>query len=205
MTRPNNFIKNNHAAGGDWYGYWYEIHAHPMEQNMNPDVCPQGEKILLMKNNVAHGFTKYGLRINKLVSRKVACMTARKDFPGHVAKEPTEPNPPELSIFEDFLAFKCRDHGIQAEMMGHTLFRNLKLVENRLSGIIVHKTNLTSPAFPVIVENALIAGHSINNDLGMNAYYPTEPQAGMVLPRTSGMVIKGVTFVNFEKANTECF
>lgn len=27
----------------------------------------------------------------------------------------------------------------------------------------------------------------------------------MVLPRTDGLVVKGVKFVNFEKANTECF
>lgn len=29
ITRPNNYVRNNHAAGGDWYGYWYEIHDHP--------------------------------------------------------------------------------------------------------------------------------------------------------------------------------
>lgn len=40
VTRPNNYIKSNHAAGGDWYGFWYEIHNHPQESNMNPDVCP---------------------------------------------------------------------------------------------------------------------------------------------------------------------
>lgn len=175
VTRPNNFIKNNHAAGGDWYGFWYEIHSHPQEENMNPDVCPQGEKILLMKNNVAHGFTKYGLRINKLASRTVACKTTRQDFPGHLSKEPTEINVPVLSVFEDFLAFKCRDHGVQAELMGHTTFKNMVLVENRLSGIIIHKTNLTTDAYPVTVENALIVGHSINNDEGMAAYYPLEP------------------------------
>jgi len=29
ITRPNNYIRGNHAAGGDWYGFWYEIHNHP--------------------------------------------------------------------------------------------------------------------------------------------------------------------------------
>lgn len=89
--------------------------------------------------------------------------------------------------------------------MGHSLFKNVKLVENRLSGIIFQKTNLSSPAFPVEVENALIAGHSIGNDLGMDAYYPNQPQAGVVFPRTDGVVIKGITFFNFEKPKTECF
>jgi uncharacterized protein YceH (UPF0502 family) len=59
--------------------------------------------------------------------------------------------------------------------MGHTTFKNMVLVENRLSGIIIHKTNLTTDAYPVTVENALIVGHSINNDEGMAAYYPLEP------------------------------
>jgi hypothetical protein len=37
-------------------------------------------------------------------------------------------NPPVLSIFKDFLAFNCRDNGVQAENVGYTLFTNLTLV-----------------------------------------------------------------------------
>jgi len=40
ITRPNNYIKGNHAAGGDWYGFWFEIHKHPIEFNSNPNICP---------------------------------------------------------------------------------------------------------------------------------------------------------------------
>lgn len=59
--------------------------------------------------------------------------------------------------------------------MGHTLFKNMTLVENRLGGIIVHKTNYTSEAFPVTLEDLLIVGHSTDNDHGMTVYYPNQP------------------------------
>ena len=51
-------------AGGDWYGFWYEIKDHPEESSSNPNICPQGEPILLFSNNIAHSMLKYGLRIN---------------------------------------------------------------------------------------------------------------------------------------------
>lgn len=112
ITRPNNYIKGNHAAGGDWYGFWYEIHNHPLESNMNPDICPQGERILQFKDNVAHGFTRYGLRINALQSREKPCKTGRSDFFDSEPQEGTDQNKPILSTFENFLAFNCRDNGV---------------------------------------------------------------------------------------------
>ena len=57
-------MTNNVAAGGDWYGFWYEIKDHPEESSSNPNICPQGEPILLFSNNIAHSMLKYGLRIN---------------------------------------------------------------------------------------------------------------------------------------------
>lgn len=141
---------------------------------MNPDVCPQGERILEFKDNVAHGYKRYGLRINALQSREKPCFTNRIDFKDGKPGEPTDSNKPILSKFENFLAFNCRDNGVQAEKMGHTLFKNMKLVENRLGGIIVHKTNYTTKAFPVILEDILIVGHSTNNDHGKDEVHPDQ-------------------------------
>ena len=72
--------------------------------------------------------TKYGLRINALASRSYPCWSSRSDFKNGVSSDPTLNNPPVLSIFSNFLSFNCKDHGIQAEEMGHTLFTNLTLV-----------------------------------------------------------------------------
>jgi len=47
--------------------------------------------------------------------------------------------------------------------MGHVKFINMKLVENRLAGAIIHRTNFTSHAYPTILENLLIVGYSSGN------------------------------------------
>ena len=115
--------------------------------------------------------TKYGLRINSIVSRTFPCWVSRKDFQNGVAVEPTLSNPPVLSIFKDFLAFNCRDNGVQAENVGYTLFTNLTLVQNRLSGIIIFTTNETTIQYPAQVTNSLIVGYSNGNDLSNTSFY----------------------------------
>lgn len=161
--------------------------------------------MLEFKDNVAHGYKRYGLRINALQSREKPCWKNRDDFKDGKPMEPTDSNKPILSVFENFLAFNNRDNGVQAEKMGYTLFKNMQLLENRLGGIIVHKTNYTSKAFPVILQDLLIVGHSTDNDHGKDEVHPDERQAGVILPVTEEIKVKNVQFVNFEKNFTNCF
>lgn len=161
--------------------------------------------MLEFKDNVAHGYKRYGLRINALQSREKPCSTGRVDFRNGVPGESTDVNKPILSVFENFLAFNCRDNGVQAEKMGHTLFKNMQLLENRLGGIIVHTTNFTSKAFPVILEDILVVGHSTDNDHGKDEVHPDEKQSGVILPTTEEIRVKNIQFVNFEKNFTNCF
>ena len=119
--------------------------------------------------------TKYGLRINSIVSRTLPCWSSRLDYELFLiygkGTEPIFSNPPVLSIFKDFLAFNCRDNGVQAENVGYTLFTNLTLVQNRLSGIIILTTKETTIQYPAQVTNSLIVGYSNGNDLSNTPFY----------------------------------
>ena len=42
LTNPLNTVINNRAAGGDFYGFWYEIKENPDGPSARGDVCPQG-------------------------------------------------------------------------------------------------------------------------------------------------------------------
>lgn len=42
ITNPLNRVVNNRAAGGDFYGFWYEIKEHPDGPSARNDICPQG-------------------------------------------------------------------------------------------------------------------------------------------------------------------
>jgi len=39
-THPNNILRNNNAAGSEFYGFWYELHDHPKGPTTDPNICP---------------------------------------------------------------------------------------------------------------------------------------------------------------------
>jgi hypothetical protein len=42
ITNPLNMVSNNHAAGSDFYGFWYEIKPNPDGPSATSDICPPG-------------------------------------------------------------------------------------------------------------------------------------------------------------------
>lgn len=42
ITNPYNTVRRNHAAGSDFYGFWYEIKEHPDGPSATSDICPMG-------------------------------------------------------------------------------------------------------------------------------------------------------------------
>lgn len=40
ITNPYNIVRNNRAAGSEWYGLWYEIKSHPDGPSATADICP---------------------------------------------------------------------------------------------------------------------------------------------------------------------
>jgi len=73
ITNPYNTVRNNHAAGGDFYGFWYEVMEHPIGPSTTSDICPQGMPILEAKDNVAHSYERFGLRVFELSAREDPC------------------------------------------------------------------------------------------------------------------------------------
>lgn len=40
VTHPNNFIRNNNSAGGEFYGFWYQLMEHPEGPTTDVTICP---------------------------------------------------------------------------------------------------------------------------------------------------------------------
>lgn len=74
ITNPFNVFRRNRAAGGDFYGVWYEIKDHPDGPSATKDICPVGMKIGISRDNIAHSNRRFGLRIFKLSARKFPCV-----------------------------------------------------------------------------------------------------------------------------------
>jgi hypothetical protein len=74
ITNPDNVIINNHAAGSDRYGFWYDLKPHPLGPSYTESICPENTRLGEFRNNVAHSNQRYGLRIfHRLIPRTRPC------------------------------------------------------------------------------------------------------------------------------------
>lgn len=95
ITNPTNHVRRNRAAGGDFYGFWYEIKPNPDGPSATSDVCPIGNPLGESRDNVAHSYKRFGLRIFKLYAREVPCSPIRDD----TLADPWSANPSIQSVF----------------------------------------------------------------------------------------------------------
>lgn len=112
ITNPTNDVTGNHAAGGDFYGLWYEIKEHPDGPSATMDICPQGNPLGTVSGNVAHSNKRFGLRIFVLSSRKYPCEPTKNESD---ANDPWQYNPSIQSVFTNFTVYKNLEDGVLAE------------------------------------------------------------------------------------------
>lgn len=81
ITNPFNNYRDNHVAGSDRYGYWFDLQVHGMGQNADTTVCPENEKVGQFVGNHAHSTGRYGLRLfHQMIPRKFPCKPVVKDM-----------------------------------------------------------------------------------------------------------------------------
>jgi hypothetical protein len=79
ITNPDNTVIYNRAAGGDFYGFWYEIKPNPDGPSATPDICPTGMQVGLSSDNIAHSNAMFGLRIFVLASLTYPCLPPQNE------------------------------------------------------------------------------------------------------------------------------
>jgi hypothetical protein len=114
ITNPNNIVRRNYAAGSDWYGFWYELVVDFKGPSYTNDICPDGNKLAVFDNNVAHSNNRFGLRIFRYIPRKYPCM----DHKNLDLEDVFADNPPEKAIFQNFWTWKNFDTGVRAFHLG---------------------------------------------------------------------------------------
>lgn len=112
ITNPSNDITGNHAAGSQFYGMWYEIKEHPDGPSATMDVCPIGNPLGTVSNNVVHSNVRFGLRIFMLYSRMYPCEDIRDDSN---PEDPWHNNPSIQSVYSNFISYKNLESGVLAE------------------------------------------------------------------------------------------
>lgn len=79
VTNPFNTLIRNRAAGGDFYGFWYEIKPNPDGPSATPDICPTGMQLGPSRDNIAHSYVRFGLRVFVLSSRLYPCLPPQNE------------------------------------------------------------------------------------------------------------------------------
>ena len=108
ITNPTNYLRRNRAAGGDFYGFWYEIKPNPDGPSATSDVCPIGNPLGESHDNIAHSYKRFGLRIFQLASRTIPCLPIRNDN----NSDPWSDNPSIESKFYNYLLYKNGESGV---------------------------------------------------------------------------------------------
>lgn len=134
ITHPDNAFINNHAAGSDRYGFWYDLQDHAMGPSANINICSKNARVGEFRDNAAHSNGRYGLRIfHNMVPREFPCKPIVRDWNNDT--DPYHANRPVFANFNGFTGWKNNRNGAIAEKAGAVQFRNFKTADNLLAGI----------------------------------------------------------------------
>lgn len=184
ITNPDNILVGNHAAGGPNYGFWFDLVEHPTGASYTDDICPINEKLGEFRDNVAHSFGHYGLRVfHGHEPRTYACQAI------------SESNPVITAYYEDFLGYKNGRNAVIGGEMGAVVWKNIKAADSGLAGIEV-ELDVNSVEGMGYVDGALIVGRTTANAQGWSG----SPH-GIITPRTDRFWVKNVNFWNFDMTN----
>ena len=111
ITNPLNTVVNNRAAGGDFYGFWYELKPNPDGPSSRNDICPQGMALGKFDGNIAHSYDRFGLRVFIMTNLKYPCKPHRDDS----LPDPFSANPSSLTRWTNFITFRNHEDGVLAE------------------------------------------------------------------------------------------
>jgi hypothetical protein len=129
ITHPTNDLYGNHAAGSDYYGIFYST----KESTQSPsDICPYGNQLGRVTDNVIHSSLQFGLRIYKLYALTYPCLASKNEY---YSDDLWIDNPSFPSVFSNFIIYKNKVQGVLAQYIGNLMFNNFTLAENPGAGI----------------------------------------------------------------------
>ena len=106
VTNPGNNIEDNHLAGGDYYGIFYNLQDKTAGVS---DICPSGTPLGRSNGNYIHSFAQQGLRITELIPRKFPCTSPRN------VNNPDDQwlfNPSVPTIFSNYVLYRNGNEGV---------------------------------------------------------------------------------------------
>ncbi|XP_046549966.1 LOW QUALITY PROTEIN: fibrocystin-L-like [Haliotis rubra] len=172
VTNPNNTISHNAAAGGTHFGFWYRMHTHPGGPSKTTEVRCKEVPLGIFSNNTGHSNGWFALWV----------------FQDYF--------PIELAVFENLLAYN-NHKGAEFVNTGNIQVKGFKVFNNEVGIEIkslknVNQYDETGP----MIRDSLIAGR--HPDLTPAI---TNPSFGLSLPWGNGLLLKNLSFENYDQSH----
>ncbi|XP_041664378.1 fibrocystin-L-like [Cheilinus undulatus] len=180
VTNPNNIIRNNAAAGGTHFGFWYRMHEHPDGPSFDRNICQKKVPLGEFSNNTVHSQGWFGLWI------------FQDFFP--MKNGGCNSKTPEPAVFNSLTTWNC-EKGAEWVNVGAVQFSGFVMVNNEKAGIegkriISSKVRDFGNAG---VFNSILAGPTWQ--LGT---FETSKTRGVITPYDDGMLVSNTTFINYD-------
>lgn len=162
VTNARNNVKNNAAAGGTHFGFWYRTELVPRGPSRTTSVNPVHDGNVVFEGNTVHSCGWFGLWL----------------FPEFLPRDNARSSgSPIAAVFSDFYVYNC-EKGAETVFAGEVQFVNFRMVNNKVG--IEHKQIVEGDYFSA--DGALIKDSVI---VGKSSVLPTIPEnAGIILPLT---------------------
>ena len=188
ITNPANFYRNNCAAGGTHFGFWYQLNEHPGGPSLDESICLRRIPLGEFSDNTAHSNGWYGLWVYE---------EFLPQFNGNCHASAANVVPAE---FERLVSWN-NDKGAEFAGAGSLRFVECVFVQNNRAGVEIMKTmNVPkrSEKFCGVI-NSVIVGHTNSLALQQAAHEVTD--RGFVIPFGHGR-IQNTKFINFDAEGT---
>ncbi|KAF7655004.1 hypothetical protein LDENG_00062160 [Lucifuga dentata] len=187
VTNPNNIIRNNAAAGGTHFGFWYRMHEHPDGASFDRNICQKKVPLGEFSNNTVHSQGWFGIWIFQdfFPMKDGGCLSRT----------------PEPAGFRNLTAWNC-EKGAEWVNVGAVQFIGFVMVNNEKAGVEAKRIiQSTVSGFGeeggAMISNSVIVGHL--DELGLGNEYCTG--RGVIAPLDDGLSVLNTKFINFDRSS----
>ena len=187
-----NYIEDNIAIGGDYYGFWLNLKNYTNTPFFLMKICPNGIPGLSFKRNMAFSY-RIGLYIdNTYIPRTKPCYAAQDNY--NMAF-PFINNPSIQVYFDNFVAARNREKGVFLYKIGAIALRGFQIIEN-YKGIDIRIWDQCFERMGYI-ESSVFIGYTQENKM----LYLYKESIGLITPKSDGVLFNNLSFINYDNSN----